>query len=135
MSYPDYRRCRDCGAINLHSDNIAPEVCCKRCGSQDTRLMKNEPPLWDIPESIRNKRGLYLPDSVAKCPECGDSLTADCTAWETESGRPIATAIEVHCVSEMREPLAFLPLHNWRQSDWQLVRDAVAKWCDARRDF
>ena len=35
------RKCRGCGNVAEHSDNIAPEVCCKKCGSQDTRKMKH----------------------------------------------------------------------------------------------
>jgi rRNA maturation endonuclease Nob1 len=46
-----YRRCWECGAINLHSDNVAPEVCCKECGSQDTRRMKNESLLERMPST------------------------------------------------------------------------------------
>ncbi len=34
---PHERRCHDCGNVAIHADNIAPEVCCKKCGSQDTR--------------------------------------------------------------------------------------------------
>lgn len=34
------RRCWDCDNIAEHSDNVAPEVCCKKCGSQDTRPVK-----------------------------------------------------------------------------------------------
>lgn len=34
------RKCWDCGNIAEHLDNITPEVLCKICGSQDTRLIK-----------------------------------------------------------------------------------------------
>lgn len=134
MTKPHYRRCWDCSAISLHGDNVTPEVCCKRCGSQDTRLMKNEPPLWTGLGSIREGRGLYVPESIAKCPECGDSLIAECTAWETDTGRPLATSIELSCMCDMRAG-TFEVNHRWSQSKWQPVRDAVVKWCDARVDF
>jgi hypothetical protein len=134
MSQVHFRRCWDCGAINRHSDNIAPEVCCKRCKSQDTRKMKNEPPLWIGIGSIREGRGLCVPDEVAKCPECNRGLIAECHDHDTETGRPAATGIELTCLSEKvdREDASH---HSFRQDEWQPVRDAVAKWCDARVDF
>jgi DNA-directed RNA polymerase subunit RPC12/RpoP len=132
MSKPHYRRCWECGAINLHSDNVTPEVCCKRCGSRDTRLMKNEPPLWT--GTIGEKRGLYVPDEVAKCPECKSSLIAECIEHEAETGRPVATGIELDCIQFLSDSM-YGSAHSYRQSDWQPVRDAVVKWCDARQDY
>ena len=35
------RKCWDCGNVAMHADNVTPEVLCKKCGSQDTRLTKN----------------------------------------------------------------------------------------------
>jgi hypothetical protein len=35
-----HRKCWQCCNIALHKKNFAPEVCCKKCGSQDTRLLK-----------------------------------------------------------------------------------------------
>jgi len=32
-----WRKCHDCGTIQLHADNIAPYVNCRKCRSQDTR--------------------------------------------------------------------------------------------------
>ena len=32
-----WRKCHDCGTIQLHADNIAPYVDCRKCGSRDTR--------------------------------------------------------------------------------------------------
>ena len=134
MSEQHFRRCWDCGAINKHSDNVAPEVCCKRCGSQDTRKMKNEPPLWIGFPSSRRGRGLYVPDQVAKCHECGDGLIAECNEHETQTGRPVATGIEIACLCHMRAG-SFEVNHKWSQDKWQPVRDAVSKWCDARCDY
>lgn len=122
-----YRRCWDCGAINLHTDNVAPEVCCKRCRSQDTRAMNNQPPLWGLAS------GAYVPMAVAKCPECGSELVAQCLQTDG-AGRPVATGIEIDCLSAVREG-AFEVNHTWTQDKWQPVRDSVAKWCDARVDY
>lgn len=35
------RKCWSCGSIAIHEDNITPEVCCKKCGSQDTRSLRS----------------------------------------------------------------------------------------------
>lgn len=42
MKTPCTRKCHDCGNVADHLDNIAPEVCCRNCGSQDTRLVKKQ---------------------------------------------------------------------------------------------
>jgi DNA-directed RNA polymerase subunit RPC12/RpoP/chromosome segregation ATPase len=36
------RKCRDCGNVAWHADNRTPYVLCRKCGSQDTRLVKDE---------------------------------------------------------------------------------------------
>ena len=54
MGKSHHRCCRDCGKISLHKDNIAPEVCCKRCRSQDTNLIRLKP-----------------------CPFCGEEATLE----------------------------------------------------------
>ena len=129
MSETHYRRCHDCGAINKHTDNIAPEVCCKRCKSQDTRLMKCEqPPLWM--NSLARPSGVYVATGTACCPECGSGLIAECLEHEVESGRPVATGIELHCITDMEGRLR----HSYQQHLWQPMRDRVVKWCDARVD-
>lgn len=136
MSNAHYRRCWDCGAINLHETDYVPGVLCKRCGSQDTRKTKNEPPLWDIAPSSRNGRGVYVPDNIGKCPECGDGLIATCYEHEVDSGRPVATGIDLECLCFLRDDAeGKRDRHKYQQSNWQPVRDAVAKWCDARVDF
>lgn len=38
------RICWDCKNTADHLDNIVPEVFCKKCGSQDTRLIKEPQP-------------------------------------------------------------------------------------------
>ena len=37
------RKCWDCGNVADHYDNCTPEVNCKQCGSQDTRMTKKPP--------------------------------------------------------------------------------------------
>lgn len=34
------RRCHDCGRVAYHADTVAPYVCCAKCGSQDTRVVR-----------------------------------------------------------------------------------------------
>lgn len=97
--------------------------------------MKNEPPLWIGLGSIREGRGLYVPPQIAKCPECGEELIAKCLEHEVETGRPVSTGIEIDCLSFIRDGGFQTTMHKFRQSDWQPMRDAVVKWCDARVDF
>lgn len=92
--------------------------------------MKNEPPLWVGIGSIRENRGIYISDKVAVCPECGASLIAECHEHESESGRPVATGIELFCIKEMEGKF-----HGFQQNLWQPVRDVVVKLCDARVDY
>lgn len=37
------RKCWDCGNVAIHEDDITPYVLCKKCGSQDTRLVREKP--------------------------------------------------------------------------------------------
>ena len=39
---PNERRCWDCGNVAVHLDFITPHVLCKKCGSQDTRRLKEQ---------------------------------------------------------------------------------------------
>lgn len=125
MTHPHYRRCWECGAINLHADNYGPEVACKKCRSMDTRLLRNGPPLWGIGP------GIYVPRGIAKCPECQSELVAQCIQCD-EEGRPIATGIELDCVKGLHEACVS---HTFSQDKWQPIRDAVSRWCDARVDY
>jgi hypothetical protein len=126
VSKPHYRRCHECRAISLHSDNVTPEVCCKKCGSQDTRAFSKLPPLWGTGP------GIYVPTGIAKCPECGSELIAQCIEYEAGTGRPVATGIELDCVASMHEARLS---HSFAQDKWQPVRDVVVRWCGARVDF
>jgi DNA-directed RNA polymerase subunit RPC12/RpoP len=38
---PHKRRCFDCQSIATHTDNVAPDVRCRKCGSYDTRAIKS----------------------------------------------------------------------------------------------
>ncbi len=42
------RKCHDCGNVAVHQDNITPEVLCKKCRSQDTRVVRKPPPPPDL---------------------------------------------------------------------------------------
>lgn len=53
------RKCWDCGNVAQHTDNVTPEVLCRKCGSQDTRATRvtNKPDRskMDIPQNwVRN---------------------------------------------------------------------------------
>lgn len=37
-----WRKCWNCGKVQIHRSDITPGVLCRFCGSQDTRLMKAE---------------------------------------------------------------------------------------------
>jgi hypothetical protein len=76
-------------------------------------------PLW-------NGSQYPVPKHVATCPECLGELVARSMEWETETGRPVASSIEIDCLGEIRQR------HDWKQHLWQPVRDAIAKWADAR---
>ncbi len=71
--------------------------------------------------------GCYVPPGVAVCPECGLELTARALGYVAATGRPIAASIEIECLGDMNG----LQSHRWYQSEWQPVRDAIVKWCDA----
>jgi hypothetical protein len=82
-------------------------------------------PLWHP----RQPDWVAIPDNIAVCPECGDDLVADAQSWQMSDGRPVTYGLIIECVSEDFPSLR--PKHRNRQSDWQPVRDAVAKWCGA----
>lgn len=84
-------------------------------------MNKPERPLW-------HGIGCYVPKVVAVCPECGGELTARSMQWDTETGQPDAEAIDIECL----DYLSHLSGHRWFQSDWQPIRDAIVKWCEAR---
>ena len=87
-------------------------------------------PLWQWPGK-KDTRGVYVPVSIARCPECSGEIQARSMEWEEETGRPTATGIELDCVDYLSHESG----HSFTQDKWQPVRDAVAKWCNARIDF
>lgn len=44
MTTPHFRKCRDCGNVDLHGDNIIPACRCSKCLSADTRRFANPEP-------------------------------------------------------------------------------------------
>jgi hypothetical protein len=72
--------------------------------------------------------GIFVPQAIAKCPECGGELAARAMAF-TASDTPIASSIELDCMNDLRDGK---PCHKWYQSTWQPIRDAVVKWCGAK---
>ena len=56
---PCRRKCWECGNVADHEDNITPWVNCKKCGSQDTRLVKEKKPLHSPVEAIQKLREDY----------------------------------------------------------------------------
>jgi len=46
------RKCWDCGNIAEHTDNVVPEVLCKKCGSQDTRVVKDQA----VPPAVETRK-------------------------------------------------------------------------------
>ena len=83
-------------------------------------------PLWRQDPGAAGS-GCYVPRIVAECPECGSTLTAECTEHEVDTGRPIATGIEVVC--DARESR-----HRWHQRDGKPEREWNEKRCHARGD-
>jgi hypothetical protein len=76
-------------------------------------------------------QGVYVPKEVAVCPECRGELAARSMEWEAETNRPTEVGIELDCMNDLRDGKR---LHRWWQSDWQCVRDRIAKWCGARKE-
>lgn len=76
-------------------------------------------------ERLLNGGACQLPDGVAECPECGGYLHVRSIAWDAATGLPLASALEVECEDDENIE------HRYWQSDWQPVRDAVARWAKA----
>jgi len=68
-----------------------------------------------------------IPNDVATCPECPGNLYAHCVEWDSETGRPTTTGVQVDCCNE-DEPTC---PHKFWQSNWQPVIDAVNEWAKA----
>ena len=65
---PCKRKCHDCGNVADHEDNITPWVCCKKCGSQDTRLLSSPAPAPAQVFSTIYQSGLWSPNPYDSGP-------------------------------------------------------------------
>jgi len=72
-----------------------------------------------------------VPAEIAVCPECSGSLRVRACAWDEETGLPHAAELEVNCVRERFDGVTRRWNHQWWQSEWQPVRDAITKWTGA----
>lgn len=94
-------------------------------------------------ESLLRGGSCQVPASVATCPECGSSLTVNCSEWNSQTGIPTQFGFDVDCFEEE------LSLDDWIwndadnrdfrevshkhwQSDWQPIMDAVLKWIQSQ---
>lgn len=105
----------------------------EQVGYSEYELSPAEPrhrPLWQR-NGDKDTRGIYVPKCIAVCPECGGEIQARSMEWEADTGRPVATGIELDCVDYLIHEGG----HSFAQDKWQPVRDAVAKWCGARVDY
>lgn len=75
---PHKRQCWDCGSVAMHEDNIRPHVLCKKCGSQDTRKIKEQPPT-DRQVVFESERGkVYAPDEQGNMATIGAGHSLCC---------------------------------------------------------
>jgi DNA-directed RNA polymerase subunit RPC12/RpoP len=87
MSNSHERKCRDCGNVAVHEDNVTPWVNCRACGSQDTRLIRKPIPIEEEIEGLLSDlrtRGFAAAKRIAKlrglgagsmrCPLCQREL-------------------------------------------------------------
>ena len=66
-----------------------------------------------------------VPNDIAVCPECGGRLHVESGEWIEETGAPTMGGLYVDCENEESVQ------HQYRQSDWQSIVNAVEKWCGA----
>lgn len=74
--------------------------------------------------------GIFVPDEIAKCPECGGVLIVQAHAWQEPTGLPIADDLDISCINDSLNDDEAPPQlwHKHRQSEWQPVIDDVRKW-------
>lgn len=48
------RKCWDCGNVAEHADSVVPHVLCMKCGSQDTRRVREFLPSTHLPQYFRD---------------------------------------------------------------------------------
>lgn len=85
---PHLRKCWPCGNVAEHADNITPHVLCKKCGSQDTRLIREKVKntlkvdcLRVLPMSEAEVSELYSTDSMDRC-DLRDMMKRVCLSHE-----------------------------------------------------
>lgn len=69
------RKCWDCGSVAEHSDNVVPEVLCKKCGSQDTRIVKTKPVANATPRYFIGTGDESEPELILICDHMGSMST------------------------------------------------------------
>lgn len=80
---------------------------------------------------LRNPHhGVYVPETIAVCPECGGVLVVLAHAWDEATGLPLAVDLDIDCTADPLNDDDSAPWlwHKHRQSDWQPVVDSVRKW-------
>ena len=84
---PCERKCWTCGNVAMHADDVAPDVCCAKCGSQDTRRTKPSAADQKITERQENEQ---IGQLLARCEwiECG-GFNNRWWAWVQLSGRVV----------------------------------------------
>lgn len=90
MNDPCFRHCWDCGKISHHKDSITPEVCCKRCKSQDTRRITLKPcPFCGQPAEMErsplNEKDYWIVG--CRTPKCFGSIANQTAAVPDEQVR------------------------------------------------
>lgn len=66
-----------------------------------------------------------IPDTVAKCPECGEYLTVEITEWDTDTGEPTEGGFEISC--DMEDFEYDLHAERW-PTDWMSVEAKIYQW-------
>lgn len=137
---PCKRKCHDCGNVAMHEDRITPWVLCKKCGSQDTRLVKEPTCKPDLPVATTA--------SEKTCPACESAWNAieqRCTkcgcavcyhphrAGATSIAGVIAARPSPSCRPTIQEPTQRHPVHlpQWTDSTRKLFsefRKNPSKW-------
>lgn len=86
-----------------------------------------------VPEGLKMGQphsGVYVPETIATCPECGGVLVVQAHAWDEASNVPLSDGLDIDCVSDPLNDDESAPhlWHKHRQSDWQPVIDDIRKW-------
>ncbi len=92
----------------------------------------------EYPKELLEHGVCEVPRFVAICPECQSTIYVEVTEWDTDTKRATYCGIDLNCNAEEQALMDWeqaedgTPFsevaHRWHQSEWQPVRDAVAKW-------